>query len=153
MSALPRPAVESRVLAQPPLDTAEMLEHLRRTLRAYTDPADLAEDLAAGVPGIVVVDARRPDAYARGHIPGALNLPHRTITAASTATLDRDALYVTYCDGIGCNGSTKGALALAALGFRVKELIGGIDWWVRDGLPLATADAPAPETSTARCAC
>ena len=42
-------------------------------------------------------------------------------------------LYVTYCDGIGCNASTKGALNMAKLGFRVKELMGGLDWWKRDG--------------------
>ena len=42
-------------------------------------------------------------------------------------------LYVTYCDGIGCNASTKGALSMARLGFKVKELIGGIEWWKFDG--------------------
>ena len=40
---------------------------------------------------------------------------------------------MTYCDGIGCNASTKGALNMAKLGFQVKELIGGLDWWKRDG--------------------
>ena len=40
-----------------------------------------------------------------------------------------------YCDGIGCNASTKGALNLTRLGFRVKELLGGLDWWKRDGYP------------------
>lgn len=40
---------------------------------------------------------------------------------------------ITYCDGIGCNGSTKAALKLASFGLRVKELLGGLDWWMRDG--------------------
>jgi rhodanese-related sulfurtransferase len=51
----------------------------------------------------------------------------------ATKQLDRDTLHVTYCDGIGCNASTKGALNMLRLGFRVKELIGGLDWWKRDG--------------------
>ena len=51
----------------------------------------------------------------------------------TTAHLDKDALYVTYCDGIGCNASTKGALNMVRLGFNVKELMGGLDWWIRDG--------------------
>ena len=65
-----------------------------------------------------------PEAFAEGHIPGAVNFPHRTMNEDSTANLDRDALYVTYCDGIGCNASTKGALNMTRLGFRVKELDG-----------------------------
>jgi hypothetical protein len=36
----------------------------------------------------------------------------------------------------GCNGSTKAALRLAALGFQVKEMIGGVEWWERDGYDL-----------------
>ena len=52
---------------------------------------------------------------------------------SSTLHLDKDYLYVTYCDGIGCNASTKGALKMSQLGFKTKELMGGIDWWKRDG--------------------
>jgi hypothetical protein len=39
--------------------------------------------------------------------------------------------------GIGCNGSTKGALKMTELGFRTKELIGGLDWWKRDDHPTS----------------
>ena len=84
---------------------------------------------------VVVIDARSAAAYAREHIPGAISLPHREINAETTATFDRSALYVTYCDGIGCNASTKGALALSRLRLRVKELVGGVEWWKRDGFP------------------
>ena len=52
---------------------------------------------------------------------------------ATTAVLDRSKTYVCYCDGIGCNASTKGALNMTRLGFKVKELIGGIEWWKFDG--------------------
>lgn len=47
---------------------------------------------------------------------------------------------MTYCDGIGCNGSTQGAYKLAKLGFHVKEMIGGLDFWIRDNHPLATGE-------------
>lgn len=53
--------------------------------------------------------------------------------AETTSRLDKHSLVVTYCDGIGCNASTKGAVNMLQLGFRVKELIGGLDWWKRDG--------------------
>ncbi|MBS4095301.1 MAG: hypothetical protein KGZ83_00510 [Sulfuricella sp.] len=86
---------------------------------------------------VVVIDARSSQAFAAEHIPGAISLPHRTMNDATTVALDRNALIVTYCDGIGCNASTKGALNMTKLGFRVKELMGGLDWWKRDGHPTA----------------
>jgi rhodanese-related sulfurtransferase len=110
------------------------LMHYQAKLAYEIDAWDLKVALAAGEP-IVVVDARSEEAYRREHIPGALSLPHRRMDAVNTAALERDALYVTYCDGIGCNASTKGALNLARQGFRVRELIGGLDWWKRDGHP------------------
>lgn len=115
-------------------------------LKFRTDPADLAADLLAGEAGeggrIVVIDTRSPEHYAEGHIPGALSFPHRTMSPATTAGLARDRVYVCYCDGIGCNGSTQGAYKLAALGFEVKELIGGLHWWRQDGFAVATGSEP-----------
>jgi len=81
----------------------------------------------------VVLDVRSPEAYSNEHIPGATLLHHKKMSTETTAHLDKGNLYVTYCDGIGCNASTKGAQKMAALGFQVKELLGGLDWWKRDG--------------------
>jgi rhodanese-related sulfurtransferase len=108
------------------------VKHYSDKLEFETDAWDLRTALDAGEK-IVVVDARSPQSYQHEHIPGAVNIPHRTMSAVSTGNLDRETLYVVYCDGIGCNASTKGALNLSKLGFRVKELIGGLDWWKRDG--------------------
>ena len=108
------------------------MEHYRQKLAFETDSWDLSEMLDRDEP-VVVVDGRSPEAYARERIPGAVNLPHREISVESTASLDRSKLYVCYCDGIGCNASTKTALKLLTLGFEVRELIGGLDWWRRDG--------------------
>lgn len=107
-------------------------------LEHETDSADVYEELIKGGDGIVVVDCRPREFYTAAHIPGAINIPHRTIDAATTSELPKDALIVTYCDGIGCNGSTKGAVQFARLGFHVKELLGGIDWWIRDGHAVAS---------------
>lgn len=110
------------------------IKHYADKLEFETDSWDLNDALQKGEK-VSVVDARSAKSYAEEHIPGAVNLPHRTMSPESTRHLDRTALYVTYCDGIGCNASTKGALNLSRLGFRVKELMGGIDWWKRDGYP------------------
>ena len=108
------------------------IKHYSDKLEFETDSWDLQTALDKGEK-IIVIDARSSQSYQKEHIPGAVNLPHRMVNEESTRHLDRSALYVIYCDGIGCNASTKGALNMARLGFRVKELIGGLDWWKRDG--------------------
>jgi rhodanese-related sulfurtransferase len=110
--------------------------HFLGRLAFETDCADVHADLAAGVDGVVVLDVRSRDAFARGHVPGARSLPHREITAETTAAFSPDAVYVTYCWGPHCNGATRGAARLAALGFRVKEMIGGISGWEAEGYRL-----------------
>ena len=110
----------------------DKIAHYENKLKYEVDSYDLWESITLGK-DVVVVDARSEEAYAERHIPGAVNIPHRTMDIETPADLDKDVLYVTYCDGIGCNASTKGALNLARLGFNVKELMGGLDWWMRDG--------------------
>ena len=122
-----------------PGEIATVMEH---KLRFHTDSWDLFVDLKAAVADIVVIDARSRHAYAAGHIPGAVSFPHRDMNTETVAHLDRDKVYVVYCDGIGCNASTKGAYKLALLGFRTKELLGGLDWWRRDGHPVTPIQEP-----------
>ncbi|MBI4995949.1 MAG: rhodanese-like domain-containing protein, partial [Rhodocyclales bacterium] len=109
----------------------DQLRHYANKLAYEIDSWDLKVALDARE-RVIVIDARSAQAYAAEHIPGAISLPHRTMNEDTTATLDRSALVVTYCDGIGCNASTKGALNMTKIGFRVKELMGGLDWWKRD---------------------
>jgi len=47
--------------------------------------------------------------------------------------LPKDRVCVVYCWGVACNGSTKAAMRLSELGFRVKELVGGIEYWRKEG--------------------
>lgn len=126
------------------------MEFYEAKLAYEIDSWDLNESLKNSNE-IVVVDARAPEAYDREHIPGAINLPHRLMEEESTRSLDRSKLYVSYCDGIGCNASTKGALKLAKLGFRVKELLGGLDWWKRDG--YTTEGAEGQKGTMITCGC
>jgi rhodanese-related sulfurtransferase len=112
--------------------------HFEAKLAFETDPADLYVDQQKGHTDVLVLDARSPEAFADEHISGALNLPVRRITAETTAAFARDRLIVTYCWGPGCNGATRAAARLAALGFQVKELIGGIEYWKREGYPVAS---------------
>ena len=110
----------------------DQMNFYQRKLAYEMDSADLYEAVAKHEP-IVVVDGRSAVDYAKEHIIGAVSLPHREISFNRTESLDKSKLYVCYCDGIGCNASTKAALKLLTLGFQVRELIGGLDWWKRDG--------------------
>ena len=128
----------------------EQLRHYSSKLAYEIDSWDLKVALEKGEK-VTVIDARSPQAFDTEHIPGAVSLPHRTMSEATTAKLDRAALVVTYCDGIGCNASTKGALNMTKLGFRVKELMGGLDWWKRDGHP--TEGSAVAGSTSASCGC
>lgn len=120
----------------------DQLNHYQKKLAYEMDASDLylAKQQKEN---IVVVDGRSNSAFVKEHIPQAINLPHREICFNSTEHLDRSMVYICYCDGIGCNASTKTAVKLLTLGFKVKELIGGLDWWKRDGYSTDGKDGQA----------
>lgn len=130
-------AVPTASVAIPPEPTARI--HWIGSFVYDRHPADLYADIVAGTPDLVVVDARYPETYALEHLPGAVNLPWRDIDETTTAHLSREALYVVYCWNASCHASTKTAQRLEALGFRVKELHGGLQDWKKQGFPTERA--------------
>ncbi|MEQ6903822.1 rhodanese-like domain-containing protein [Nocardioides sp. YIM 152588] len=116
------------------------IAHFEAKLAHETDPSDLAAARAAGE-APTVVDTRSRRAWDQGHLPGALHIPGAELADRAAAELpDLDAEIVVYCWGPGCNGSTRAALTLARLGYgRVRELIGGFEYWAREGLAVETA--------------
>ena len=87
----------------------DQINYYKEKLAYEMDPSDLFDALEKKE-AIIVIDTRKAFGYEKEHIPTAINLPHREMNAESTAHLDTSKLYVCYCDGIGCNASTKGAL-------------------------------------------
>ena len=112
--------------------------HFARRLAVETDVADVAAALAARGSEIVLVDARSRTSYDAGHLPAAVSLPHTEITPEAVAALP-DGPIVAYCWGPSCNGACKAAARLAELGRPVKEMLGGFDYWVRDGHPVESS--------------
>lgn len=112
--------------------------HFLGRLAFETDVSDVARHLDAAPGELLLLDTRSPAAFASGHLPGALSLPHPQIDAAALAEMPAGALMVTYCWGPACNAATKGAARIAGLGRPVKEMIGGFDAWVREGFPVET---------------
>jgi rhodanese-related sulfurtransferase len=130
----------SPVLAVPAAPAAEAQRHFAERLAVEADCVDVATDVRAGTAPYTVLDVRGAQSFARGHVPGALNVPSSSIDAQVAADLP-EGLLVVYCWGPGCNGAHKAAAALAANGRQVKEMIGGFEYWVREGQPIEGDDA------------
>lgn len=120
-------------------DNAAALAHFAARLAFETDVSDVAADLAAGAPGVVVIDSRSLESWNQGHIEGAVHLPTAEIAVRAPGLIPREVTVVTYCWGPGCNGATRAALEFAKLGYQVKEMLGGFEYWAREGFPVETA--------------
>jgi len=86
----------------------------------------------------VVVDLRSADAYARGHIVSARNIPSDELEAKlSTLAKDKSKPIVAVCDsGVS---STRSVNTLRSQGFEsVYGLRGGMTGWSQAGLPVVT---------------
>nr|WP_308159457.1 rhodanese-like domain-containing protein [Arthrobacter sp. ISL-65] len=114
----------------------EAAAYFRAKVRFEIDVMDVAEKLPAG--GFVLVDTRRRASWEHGHVPGAVHLPTADIPSRAPELIASGTDVVVYSWGPGCNGSTFAAIAFAALGYPVKEMIGGIEYWARNGLPVET---------------
>jgi len=121
------------------MDTQQAIAWFEARLAFQTDVSDVHAALAGGDPGFTLVDTRDLAAWRQGHIPGAVHLPRAMIPVRGDRLLDRARPVVTYCWGPGCDGATKSALEFARRGYAVKEMIGGIEYWIREGFAVETA--------------
>jgi thiosulfate/3-mercaptopyruvate sulfurtransferase len=125
------------------------------------------QDLAAR-DDVVIIDTRAPEAFAAGHIPGAVNM-HEIFTFLATSDAEGIAeMTRTFAEAFGAAGlsgaetaviyegsmntgfgqSCRGYFLLDFLGYPRKAVLdGGFDAWVAAGLPVTTqATTPAPKT-------
>ncbi|GAA3657346.1 rhodanese-like domain-containing protein [Microbacterium marinilacus] len=119
-------------------DTSDAVAWFARKLSHETDPSDVAAARAAGEP-TTVVDVRSRASFDQGHVPGAIHLPSAEIAQRHGELAGLPNLVV-YCWGPACNGATRAALALSRAGLPVREMIGGFEYWAREGLAVQTAD-------------
>lgn len=106
-----------------------MTNYFAERLLHETDAADVAEALPA--PPFTLVDSRSERAFDDAHLPGAICLRRVGIDALPDGPL------VVYCWGPGCNGAVKACARLVAAGRTdVKEMLGGFEYWVREGFSV-----------------
>jgi len=130
-----RAAVTEVAAAEP----SAALAHFEALFRFETDCWDVHEALQSGEPGFVLLDVRSPELFAKGHVPGAVNIPHRRLVERNLEAWAAPTLFVVYCGGPHCNGADRAAVRLARLGRPVKKMIGGVEGWKDEGFELATA--------------
>jgi rhodanese-related sulfurtransferase len=128
------------------------IDYFSNRLRFETDVSDVQRDLAAGTPGYVLIDTRNLESWEQGHLPGAIHLPTPEIAARAAGLVPAGSEVVVYCWGPGCNGATKAALEFARLGHPVREMLGGYEYWVREGFAGRPAD-PLTSPVAANCGC
>ncbi len=129
------------------IDSTAAIQHFAAKLAFESDVSDVHAALESGAADFVLVDSRGDAAWEQGHIAGALHLPTRDIAVLAAERVPAGTPVVTYCWGPGCNGATRAALEFARLGYPVKEMIGGYEYWVREGLPIVSASGRTRQTA------
>jgi rhodanese-related sulfurtransferase len=129
---LEAPTMPSAVAEVPAGEPAAALRHFESGLAFETDCWDVHDALSRGA-DFVLIDVRSPELYARGHVPGAINIPHAKIIGSRMAQYPAGTLFVVYCAGPHCNGAQRGAIRLARLALPVKLMIGGMTGWLDEG--------------------
>ena len=90
-----------------------------------TGPVELFKMMEAG--NVCVVDVREAEDYEKGHIPGAMNMPHDCWE--NPRGLSRDKTNVIYCYTQQCHLAAKACMMFASKGFPVMEMEGGFETW------------------------
>jgi len=121
-----------------PADSASAQQHFESAFRFETDCWDVHDSISNGRQDFVLLDARSHELFAKGHVPGAVSLPHGKIIESTMAAYPPQTMFVVYCAGPHCNGAHRGAVRLAKLGRPVKLMIGGMTGWVDEGFELET---------------
>jgi len=119
----------SNVLEFTPANSDVANTFFSNKLSFETDCSDVYADIKTGNNNYLLLDVRSKEAFDKSHAITALSMPHVNITEESFAEFDKETVFVVYCWGPGCNGATKAAKKISALGFAVKEMIGGIQYW------------------------
>jgi rhodanese-related sulfurtransferase len=126
------------------------IQHFESQFTFETDCWDTHDAMRGADPGFVLLDVRGPAVFEKGHVPGAINIPHGKIVASRMSVYPRTTLFVTYCAGPHCNGAARAALRLARLGYAVKLMAGGVAGWLDDGFTLEAGAISAREVAASQ---
>ncbi len=115
-------------------DPAQARQFFQNKVSFTTGPVEVSHMLESESDLINLIDVRQPEDYAKGYIPGAINLPMGTWESASD--LSKDKNNVVYCYSQVCHLAAKACLIFASRGFPVMEMDGGFEAWKENDLGM-----------------
>jgi rhodanese-related sulfurtransferase len=130
-------------------DPAKARQYFADKMAFTTGPVELARNLRQGVE-LTVIDVREAEDYRKGHIPGAINLPHDKWNEGEPRGLRRESLNVLYCYSHVCHLAAAAAVEFAGKGYSVMEMDGGFEAWQENDLEVESEGAPASKETRGR---
>lgn len=98
---------------------------------------------------VTVVDANSRETFEKGHIPGAVHVDYKTVSASDLPE-DKDARVAFYCYSEQCSASKQAAERVRTLGWtNLWVYKAGIEGWKAAGHAVATLDGAKPDKKPA----
>jgi len=113
-----------------------------------TGPVELDRWIKTGEDNLVVVDVRAAEDFAKGHIPGAINLPKGKWE--NPQGLSTEKTNVVYCYTQQCHLAANACVQFASRGYPVMELEGGFEAWKENDLDIEEESANRFKTAGER---
>ena len=113
-----------------------------------TGPVELERWIKSGEDNLVVVDVREAEDYAKGHVPGAINVPRDKWS--NPQGLSREKTNVVYCYTQQCHLAANACVQFAGSGFPVMELDGGFEAWKESQLDVEEESVHRYKTNAER---
>lgn len=108
-------------------DPARAKAYFEDKLAFTTGPVELERMLKSAENNIHVIDVRAAEDFAKGHVPGAINVPQETWDNAEG--LSKDKTNIVYCYSQVCHLAASACALFASKGFPVMEMEGGFKAW------------------------
>jgi rhodanese-related sulfurtransferase len=117
-----------------PQNTEKAAQYFQDELNYKTNAYGVKKAIDNKATDVTIVDVRLAKDFAKGHIPGAINLPYDQYatfegTEPEFPGLRKDGYNYVYCYTADCNLAQKAARKFALLGYPVKEVVGGFAAW------------------------
>ena len=115
-------------------DPAKARAYFEQKLAFTIGPVELDRWIKSAEDNLVVIDVRAAEDFAKGHIPGAVNIPKEKWN--DPQGLDRGKTNVVYCYTQQCHLAANACAQFAARGYPVMELEGGFEQWKEHQLDI-----------------
>jgi len=127
-------------------DPAKARAYFEQKLAFTTGPVESERWNKQGENNLVIVDVRAAEDFAKGHIPGAVNVPKDKWE--NPQGLAKDKTNVVYCYSQQCHLAANGCAQFAARGYPVMELEGGFETWKEHQFDIEEESANRFKSST-----